>query len=258
MLLRVWHVKPCPDSAAVTPPTLRRCLLLLDGQWLTPNVEAALKTATRSDAVVATLGFVQTDRSLLAPWRLHDYTPAGPQLAAPDASTAPTNGGADELLQLVKARVLPLLTERHAVNPQGCSLFGHSMAGLFGLHVWLQEPGLFENILAISPSLWWRWPWMLDQLDRLPGQQAGRRAGLHMMVGEHERRRASPARAGQPREAGYSTIPLAREFLAKLQALGVSDARLDIIEAQTHGPMLFWAARHCLQRFVTARADDFK
>ena len=67
----------------------------------------------------------------------------------------PPMGGADAFLRFVEEQVVPFVRERFDVDEEGSTLFGSSMGGLLAVHALLRTPHLFDNILAVSPALWW-------------------------------------------------------------------------------------------------------
>ncbi|MDO5058255.1 MAG: alpha/beta hydrolase-fold protein [Lautropia sp.] len=264
-----------PDTPA-TGCTGLPALLLLDGQYLLQTIPDALP-ALRAGApmLVASLGFASSERAVIAPWRARDYTPAapGPQQCDPRNAAWPC-GGADTLLALLKAQVLPLLQARHGADPARIALFGHSYAGLFALHTWLTAPSPFCHIYAASPSLWWYWPHLRERVARAGGQnpippsctsspattspradgtQPGaplHRPPLTMLVGSAEQWRPLPAQPGQPRPDGIPTAPLAEEIVDHLhQHHPHAHVSLQILPELAHGPMLHAGATLCLADF---------
>lgn len=250
--MRVWQPS-APDPAAEIAT-----LLFLDGQWLDETLDTALAAMPRGNIQVASLGYRVADRRVLAPWRAYDYTPAGPRGLLSDPRTTDWScGGADDLLDFLQTRILPLLASATPSPSRRVALFGHSYAGLFSLYCWLQAPSLFNRIYSASPSLWWYWPHMLTLLQaRHPDQQVceGNDTPVHLFVGTDERWRPLPATAGAPRPHGVSTMPFAQRFYAALQGSGHNNASLRLFEGQTHGPMLHSAACYALEHSVRIMA----
>ncbi|NYT57604.1 alpha/beta hydrolase [Alcaligenaceae bacterium] len=252
---RLRHWRP----ANVAPETHLPTLLFLDGHWLDDTLSCALDTVDANTVQIASLGYRLADRSILAPWRAYDYTPAGPQglLSDPRKAQWPC-GGADALLDFLREQVLPLLTHAAtAQSPAAVSLFGHSYAGLFSLYSWIKQPAMFNRFYSASPSLWWYWPHMLAALqERHPGEllDIGNATPVHMLVGSDERWRPLPAVAGATREFGVSTVPFAQRFHAALRASGHPDNSLEILPGLAHGPMLHSAVRNTLKHFLAMTA----
>ena len=46
--------------------------------------------------------------------------------------------------------------KRFKVDPDQRSLVGHSFGGMFGVYALFTRPALFQHVVAVSPSLWWR------------------------------------------------------------------------------------------------------
>ncbi len=64
------------------------------------------------------------------------------------------NGGADKFTAFIEKELIPYIESKYPVTPYR-TLVGHSYAGLFTINALLQHPDLFENYLAIDPSLDW-------------------------------------------------------------------------------------------------------
>lgn len=90
------------------------------------------------------------DEGVTAERRLRDLT----FVAEPGLDT-PTGGG-EAFLSLLLDQVLPQVAAAHDVDPARRWLLGHSLGGLFALHVaFTQDPGdpWFEAVVAASPAL---------------------------------------------------------------------------------------------------------
>lgn len=78
----------------------------------------------------------------------------------------PESGGADRFRRFLETEVVPFVEARFRTGNRR-ALMGESLAGLFVVDTLLNQPSLFDDYVAISPSLWWD--------DRRPLQQAGER-----------------------------------------------------------------------------------
>jgi predicted alpha/beta superfamily hydrolase len=82
------------------------------------------------------------------------------ELAFPPVSDAklkvdyPTAGQSDRLRRFIAQDVKPWVAQRFRTSGQG-ALIGESLAGLFVVETLLKQPALFDDYIAISPSLWW-------------------------------------------------------------------------------------------------------
>jgi uncharacterized protein len=84
--------------------------------------------------------------------RQHDLTPAAtdPRFIA----GFPQAGGAADFRRFIDEEVRPFIKARYPAAPR-TALMGESLAGLFVADTLLEEPKLFDDYIAISPSLWW-------------------------------------------------------------------------------------------------------
>ena len=66
----------------------------------------------------------------------------------------PTAGASRSFRRFIREEVKPLVEAKYRTNGQDAVL-GESLAGLFIVETYLQEPSLFGGYAAIDPSLWW-------------------------------------------------------------------------------------------------------
>src|ERR1044071_242123 len=67
---------------------------------------------------------------------------------------APTSGGADNFLKFFETELIPEIEKQYRTQPYRI-FAGHSLGGLFAIHAMISKPGLFNSIVAVSPSLQW-------------------------------------------------------------------------------------------------------
>jgi uncharacterized protein len=87
--------------------------------------------------------------------RYRDYTPtriaATPQL---DAQTAATTGGGRNFIAFLKTELIPHVEQKYPVSSKRI-LVGHSIGGLIGIEMLLNDQEMFTHYIAIDPSMWW-------------------------------------------------------------------------------------------------------
>ena len=66
----------------------------------------------------------------------------------------PTAGASAQFRAFLRDEVIPLIERSYRTNGRNAVL-GESLAGLFILETYLNEPALFDAYAAIDPSLWW-------------------------------------------------------------------------------------------------------
>ena len=84
--------------------------------------------------------------------RVHELTPA------PDdpryVSEFPGSGGAADFRAYIADEVIPFIETTYRVGDRR-AVIGESLAGLFIVDTLLKQPDLFDDYIAVSPSLWW-------------------------------------------------------------------------------------------------------
>ncbi|MET0269849.1 MAG: alpha/beta hydrolase-fold protein [Sphingomonas sp.] len=69
-------------------------------------------------------------------------------------SAFPESGGAERFRRFLASEVIPFVERRYRTGARR-ALMGESLAGLFVVDTLLGQPSLFNDYIAISPSLWW-------------------------------------------------------------------------------------------------------
>lgn len=89
--------------------------------------------------------------------RLDDFTPPLPADPPPRLARFAKypSGGQDRFLEFLVNDLRPEIDRRYGIDPNRQALFGHSLGGLFALHVLYTQPDAFSAIIAASPALYW-------------------------------------------------------------------------------------------------------
>jgi hypothetical protein len=88
----------------------------------------------------------------------------------------PQSGGAARFRRFLEQEVIPFVGQRYRTGSRR-ALMGESLAGLFVVDTLLNRPDLFNDYVAISPSLWWD--------DRRPMRSAADTVARHDLSGRH-------------------------------------------------------------------------
>lgn len=107
------------------------------------DVGAAIRAREMRPVIV--VGIENTERR-------RDMT--GPTEVASDRKIAPRVGGSARFRGFIRDELMPVVRERFRGNGE-TAIVGESLAGLFVLETFLEEPALFDTYIALSPSLWW-------------------------------------------------------------------------------------------------------
>jgi len=93
----------------------------------------------------------------------------------------PESGGADRFRRFLETEVMPFVEGRFRTGGRR-AVMGESLAGLFVVDTLLTQPSLFDDYVAISPSLWWddRRPLRHADARLTQGEAMGRRLYIAM------------------------------------------------------------------------------
>lgn len=84
--------------------------------------------------------------------RRRDLT--GPTEVEEDKKIAPVVGGSQQFRNFISKELFSEINKRYRTTANK-SIIGESLAGLFVIETFIKEPSLFDNYIAMDPSLWW-------------------------------------------------------------------------------------------------------
>lgn len=91
------------------------------------------------------VGITNTDRT-------RDFTPTN--VSFQRGRKSETSGGAGNFIKFLDQELKPYINNKYPTENLN-TIFGHSTGGLFVLYTFLNYENVFDNYLAIDPSLWW-------------------------------------------------------------------------------------------------------
>lgn len=151
-------------------------IYLLDGNSVFATMTEAIRIQSRGPertgvypAIVVGIGY-PTD-SPYHPARFFDYTYEVPALELPGnprGADWPKMGGAEQFLAFLEEELKPSIENDFPVDRTQQAIFGHSLGGLFVLHVLLTKPHAFQRYIAGSPSIHWNESVLLAKESQLP------------------------------------------------------------------------------------------
>jgi len=99
----------------------------------------------------------------------------------------PTSGGADNFLRFINDELIPYVDNYYRTYPYR-TLVGHSFGGLFTIQSLLTRPEVFNDYIAISPSLWWNDAAIVAKADSFLEINSDLNANLYMTMGNEGKR----------------------------------------------------------------------
>lgn len=88
-------------------------------------------------------------------WRMRDFSPTN--TAQMDKDFGEENiksGGASTFLHVLEQELIPFVEKNYRAKSKDRTYVGFSLGGLFGLYTLFKKPGLFQNYVIGSPSIW--------------------------------------------------------------------------------------------------------
>ena len=71
-----------------------------------------------------------------------------------DKKAAPVNGGSENFRKFIKEELIPHINKHYRTSKRK-GIIGESLSGLFVVETFLKTPDLFDDYIAMDPSLWW-------------------------------------------------------------------------------------------------------
>lgn len=141
-----------------------------DFPHVTNDVDAAVRAGEMEPVIV--VGIENTERR-------RDMT--GPTEVETDRQIAPRVGGSAKFRAFLRDELMPEIRRR--VRGDGrTAIVGESLAGLFVVETFFEEPRLFDTYIALSPSLWWNSQALVRGAEARFRAQPGITATLYLAV----------------------------------------------------------------------------
>lgn len=164
-----------------------------DFPHVTSDIDAAIRAGEIEPLIV--VGIENTERR-------RDMT--GPTDVESDRKIAPRVGGSANFRAFIRSELMPAIRQRVRANGR-TAIVGESLAGLFVLETFFQEPQLFDTSIALSPSLWWNAQALLRGADARLRAQPRLTGTLYLSnagdddIGDACKSLAAALRAGAPK-----------------------------------------------------------
>ena len=111
--------------------------------------------------------------------RKRDFT--FPTAIEQDKKDYPTTGGSAKFITFVEKELQPYIEKKYRTGSK--TIIGQSLGGLLATEILLKKPGLFNNYIIVSPSLWWNNESLLNEAPDLVKKQALKNMQVYISVG---------------------------------------------------------------------------
>ena len=161
-----------PDSATVYP-----VIYLLDGSANEDfiHIVGVVQFLVMIDAMPKSIivGIANVDRR-------RDFT--FPTTIEQDKKSYPTTGSSAKFMTFIEKELQPFIQKKYKTNSSK-TIIGQSLGGLFATELLLKKPGLFDNYIIVSPSLWWDNESLLSLTPALLKRQEDKNCKVYISVG---------------------------------------------------------------------------
>jgi len=86
----------------------------------------------------------------------------------------------------MREELFPFVDARYRTRPDDRTVYGHSFGGLFAHYALLEQPGLFQRFVSISPSIWYADRYLIRKEKQVAASGRRLNAVLYTAVGEKE------------------------------------------------------------------------
>jgi predicted alpha/beta superfamily hydrolase len=109
-----------------------------------------------------------TDEDTYYSLRARDFTPTADRAQEERQKNRYRSGtgGAENFVKFLSLELFPHLARKYPISDDDRTLYGHSFGGLFGTHLLINHPTLFDNYLLLSPSLWWNQKAIMNKAEK--------------------------------------------------------------------------------------------
>lgn len=110
--------------------------------------------------------------------RRHQITPPATDIASYEAELSVKPGGSAAFRDFLRDELKPWVEARYRTSGRD-AVMGESLAGLFIVESLMEDPELFDDYIAVNPSLWWDdMTFGVNAAERLPQNLNGKRLYL--------------------------------------------------------------------------------
>jgi predicted alpha/beta superfamily hydrolase len=112
--------------------------------------------------------------------RKRDFT--FPTTIEKDKKDYPTTGSSAKFMSFIGKELEPFIQKKYKTNNTK-TIIGQSLGGLLAVEILLKNPGLFDNYIIVSPSLWWDNESLLTIAPDLLKKQPGKNMHIYISAG---------------------------------------------------------------------------
>ena len=163
---KLWVYVPDGGTASVYAPQRYPVVYLLDGNaWFTTTTGVIQKLSGFPNSIcpeMIVVGILNTNRT-------RDLTPSASTTDDMPAFVLKASGGGENFTAFLEKELIPYI-DAHYPTTLHRTLIGHSFGGLLVMNTLVHHPSLFDNYVAIDPSMFWDQEKLLKQAHEVLAQ----------------------------------------------------------------------------------------
>lgn len=157
-LRKIWVYVPKSDQSQDSQEKYP-VIYLLDGSTFFHSLTGIIKELSRSGVIpeMAVIAVQNTNRG-------RDLTPTHMDVSIWNGDSIPDSGGGEKFMDFFEDELIPFVENKYNLSSYR-TFIGHSLGGLTVINTIINRSCLFDNYIAIEPSLWWDNQYILKVLD---------------------------------------------------------------------------------------------
>lgn len=231
---------------------------MIDGNRMLPIARDVMAADPAMSAVLVGIGYPTAERDEIVARRYFDLTPVTPAdlIALAPGADAPQTGNRDAFLSFVEDELRPRIERDFSIDRARQTLFGHSLGGLFTLHVLFSRPDAFQTYVAADPSIWWNGRSILKEQAAFLEERRQKAAGRRLLIETSGKQAARPGTdaAAADRLKALRGGPGGRAVHEALGAVPGLKRAFRVFAEESHGSMIAPAVADAL-RFALLAQD---
>ena len=146
-------------------------LYLLDGRGHYLHASSTVQFLSRNGRIpqMIVVAVVNVDRT-------RDFTPT-------KTENRPSSGGSEKFIRFLKDELFPMIEGKYRTVPYRL-LEGHSLGGMFSLHVLFNHPEMFQAHFAMSPYIMWDNNFVLNEITEKLKQPMSFKNYIYITLGD--------------------------------------------------------------------------
>jgi predicted alpha/beta superfamily hydrolase len=174
-LRKIWVYLP-KDYKTVNSQMKYPVIYLLDGNAYFHSVTGMIEFLALTEVIpkMAIVAIPNTNRG-------RDLTTTHVDVSIWTRDSTPDSGGGEQFMDFIEQELIPYVESKYSLSDFR-TLIGHSLGGLTVIHTLVNRSYMFDNYIAVEPSLWWDNQYLLKAADTAQNKPKYERKSLFIGI----------------------------------------------------------------------------